>query len=287
MLSSAASSEPGRRTADTIVRILTMSFVRCAVRARWMSNAPTTWSRAFSTASTARSKRSATSWKRPATQLCRVVAQLDQPGECDVVGSAAQQVLVHRVDTVLEVVRGREIARDDAVQDGRNEDRGIQLPDDGVVGQPGTELTEEVERLPVHRQDVPPAGHDAEGLPDGALGRGFDRDGPEAQVLAMKGRSRLVVVECQPANGLHRQAEALGDIVELLLRRSNEVRPDELPRRHRLHVEIGERQLPIGSVGIEHADARAPANRRRPDAPLGNRWLDQDTEVVGDWRDGL
>lgn len=185
-----------------------------------------------------------------------------------VVGSAAQQVVVDRVDMVLQTVRGREVAGDDAVQDGRQKDRGVELTDDRVVGQPGIELTQEVERLPVHGQDVPPAGDDAQGTHGRAVGRRLDGDRPEAHVLPMQGRPRLVVVERQPANRLHRQAEPRGDVVELVHRRCNQVRPNELPRRDRSHVEIGDGLLPIRSVRVEHADPRAAANGCGPDATL-------------------
>jgi hypothetical protein len=61
------------------------------------------------------------------------------------------------------------------------------------------------------------------------------------------------------------------DVVELVLGRCDQVRPHELSRRDRLHVEICDRLLSIGAVRVEHADARAPANRCGPDAALENR----------------
>lgn len=81
-------------------------------------------------------------------------------------------------------------------------------------------------------------------------------------------RPRLVVVERQPANRFCGQEESLGDDVEFVVRRRDEVRPNELPRRHRLHVEIGDRLVSIGAVRVQHADARAAANRCGPDAML-------------------
>ena len=75
-------------------------------------------------------------------QLCRMVAQLDEPVQCAVVGTAAKQLVVDRVDSVLHTVRGREVAGDYAVQDGRQKDRRVELADHRVVGKPGVELTQ-------------------------------------------------------------------------------------------------------------------------------------------------
>jgi hypothetical protein len=93
----------------------------------------------------------------------------------------------------------------------------------------------------------------------------------------MQGRPRLVVVEREPAHGLYGQPEPSRHVVKLVLRRCDQVRPNELPRRDRLHVEIGDRRSTIRDVRVEHADARASAARRRPDAALKDGQLDQDT----------
>ena len=286
----------GRNMTVATVSTFMTSLVRCAVRVIRMSNDPRTASRVDSIDRSAPSKWSETGTNTcesaeampraksgPSIALntarCAASSRRRRPTRRRLETSASnrspvpvrERPGVDLVELVLESIDGLVIARDDPLQDRRDELRRVELPDRCVGGDPLVHLLDEGEGLGMHRDHDVRAAEDVE--PADLLRPCGVRFGGHAQVevLAMQLDMRPVRPLSQGPLGLGVEPEALDHGLEMLcLEVALDVDPQELPARHPGLHRLPEGQILVRPVGIEQPDpqARSRSVARMSPSPL-------------------